>query len=746
MRRRTHGAHWVGAVCLLALLIISAPSRATDAPRAKNVLILYSFTAHESPDDFATLRTTLRSLVPGPVDFHVEYLESLRFGVPGYENGVADALAATYRGQKIDLVLTAFYPALRFAVDHGDKIFPGSPIVFFSVTPKRFEGQKLWPGVTGVTITGGVKVTIDLALRLQPNTETVAIVNGNSAFEQFWLQQAHQDLRLRPGLKSIDLVGLPPDELLRQVGALPPHTIVLFQMIPEESAQPVMGTYQLLEAIARKFPTYCIQKHCLDHGAVGGSYADYSDQGVKAGEVGARILSGEEPEDIPVESGAAARAHVDLRQLKRWNIPESALPAGTVILNPDPGLWRSVRPSIRESILLAILAVALVVLIAIFRRYSSQIRRYVVYLREGEERFRVLTDAMPLLIWMSDANGRICQFNQAAVNFIGLKSEAEVTAAWMAHIHPDDLRGVIREFEYANECHTGVSAEFRLRRADGEYRWVLDMAAPRFNPDGSFAGLIGYASDVTDQKKAQEALRNVGGRMIEAQEKERSRIARELHDDICQKLALRSMELEMSKRMVLRPGGPIEVRIEEMRQHCSSIASDVQALSHELHSSRLDYLGLTVALESFCQEFSQQQDVNVEFRHEDVPVLLAKDIALSLFRIAQEGLHNSLKYSGVDRFSLRLWGTGDTVQLEISDSGSGFAVDQAQGGKGLGLISMKERAHLVNGSFAIESTPGGGTRIMVCVPVAGEAVAESGGAWTRRKPEPLARASEEVAL
>ncbi len=746
MTGRLYFFRWPVIACVFAFLSNAGAAHAADSPPPKNVLILYSFTAHESPDDFATLQSTLRSLVPGPVDFHVEYLESLRFDVPGYENGVADALAATYRGQKIDLVLTAFYPALLFAVDHRDQIFPGAPIVFFSITPKRFEGQKLWPGVTGVTITGGVKVTIDLALRLQPDTETVAIVNGNSAFEQFWVQQAHQDLRLRPGLKSIDLVGLPPDELLRRVATLPPHTVVLFQMVPEASAQPVMGTYQLLEAIARKFPTYCIQKHCLGHGAVGGSYADYSDQGVKAGEVGARILSGEEPEDIPVESGASARPHVDWRQLQRWKIPEAALPAGTVILNREPNFWQRIRPSIREWILLAILAVAMVVLISVFRRYSSQMRRYIAYLREGEERFRRLTDAMPLLIWMSDASGRIYQFNQAAVNFIGLKSQADIMAGWMEHVHPDDLRGFIREFEHANENHTGVSAEFRLRRADGEYRWVLDMAAPRFNPDGSFAGLIGYASDVTDQKLAREALQNVSGRLIEAQEKERSRIARELHDDICQKLALLSMELEMSKRIVfLPPGGLVEVRIEEMRQHCSAIAADVQALSHELHSSRLDYLGLAVALQSFCQEFSKQQNVKVEFQHEDVPDSLPKDVALSLFRIAQEGLHNSLKYSGVDRFSLHLWGTGDTVQLEISDSGSGFEVDQAKMGKGLGLISMKERAHLVNGSFAIESAPGDGTRIMVCVPATGAAAAEAGGAVPRRGPPSVTRANQEVA-
>jgi PAS domain S-box-containing protein len=373
-------------------------------------------------------------------------------------------------------------------------------------------------------------------------------------------------------------------------------------------------------------------------------------------------------------------------------------------------------PSIREWILLAVILMCAAVLGVALRRRSLERRKFRVYLREGEERFRRMGDSMPLLIWLSDADGRLTYVNQAALSFTGMASEVDLIKNWTAQIHPDDRREAIREFEDASENQTGFSSEFRLHRADGEYRCVLDMAAPRFNQDGSFAGLIGYASDVTEQRKAREALRNVGGRLIEAQEKERSRIARDLHDDICQKLALLSMELEMSKRMVLRPGGPVEVRLEEMRRQCAGIAADVQALSHELHSSRLDYLGLTVALQSFCEEFSQQQNVSVEFESESVPGALPKAIALTLFRIAQEGLRNSLKHSGVSHFSLRLRGSSDILQMEISDSGAGFEVDEARGSKGLGLISMRERAHLVNGTLAVESRPGGGTRILVCVP------------------------------
>ncbi len=736
---------WFVVFCVCVQLAFAAEALA-DSPRPKNVLILYSFSAREAMGDFAVVESAIRSRVRGPVNFQVEYLESLRFETPGYEQALTSTLAATYREQKIDLVMTALYPALAFAVKHREQIFPGTPIVFFSVMPKRFEGQKMWPGVTGVTFGGDMKGTFDLARRLQPEMKNVAVVAGGSAFERFLANLANQDLQdHEPGLKTIDLVGLPADQLLTKVDALPPHTFVYFLMVPQESAQPVLGTYDLLAAIAAKAPTYCLQKYCLGSGAIGGYYPEFSDQGIYAGEIAARVLAGEKPEDIPVTTAGAASLHVDWRQLKRWKIPESAVPAGTVILNPEPGLWQRIRLSIREWILLVVLAVALFALIGILRRYYSQMRRYLLYLREGEERFRVMTDSMPLLIWLSDTQGRICYMNQAALNFTGVKSEADLSSGWSEKIHEDDRTEVTRDFRESIAKKRGFSSEFRLQRADGEYRWVLDLATPRFNQDGSFSGLIGYASDVTDQKKAQEALRNVGGRLIEAQEKERSRIARELHDDICQKLALLSMELEMSKRMVLRPGGPVEVRIEEMRQHCSGIAADVQALSHELHSSRLDYLGLTVALESFCQEFSQQQDVNIDFRHEDIPESLPKGVSLSLFRIAQEGLHNSLKYSGVDRFSVHLWTAGDAVQLEISDSGAGFEVVQAQTGKGLGLISMQERAHLVGGSFAIESAPGGGTRIMVSIPVTPGAVAEAGGGWLGRETLPIVRGHEAVA-
>ena len=339
-------------------------------------------------------------------------------------------------------------------------------------------------------------------------------------------------------------------------------------------------------------------------------------------------------------------------------------------------------------------------------------------LRESEKRFRLMADTTPALIWMSDKEGTVTYLNDRLINFIGRDPATGLGDAWSAFIHPDDVQSVQAANKRSLEQQQEFSKEYRLRRQDGVYRWMLDIAAPRVNGDGAFTGFVGSAADITDQKMAQEALEKIGGKLIEAQEEERGRIARELHDDICQRLALLSMELEQANRGPSGLGG--SAKIEEIRRHCAQIAVDVQALSHKLHSSKLEYLGLAAAIRSFCREFSQQYNVGVQFDDEDVPSYLPYDISLSLFRVTQEALQNAQKHSGVDRFSVSLRGLANEIRLEISDSGTGFDIEKAKFDRGLGLVSMQERVHLVHGTFAIESMANRGTKILARVPLAAE--------------------------
>ena len=259
--------------------------------------------------------------------------------------------------------------------------------------------------------------------------------------------------------------------------------------------------------------------------------------------------------------------------------------------------------------------------------------------------------------------------------------------------------------------------EYRLRRYDGEYRWVLDIGVPRYSQDGSFAGYIGSCVDVTDRRLAEEALSDMNRGLIEAQERERARIARELHDDIGQRLALLVIDLERLQENSTHL--PVEARssMDELPKRTSEIATDIQSLSHELHSSKLEYLGLAAAMRSFCREFGEHQNVEIDFKTHDLPNPLSPDVSLCLFRVLQEALHNSAKHSGVRNIEVGLWGTSDEIHLAVSDSGAGFDREVAKENRGLGLVSMEERLKLVKGTFSIESQPKRGTTIHARVPL-----------------------------
>ncbi len=222
--------------------------------------------------------------------------------------------------------------------------------------------------------------------------------------------------------------------------------------------------------------------------------------------------------------------------------------------------------------------------------------------------------------------------------------------------------------------------------------------------------------DITERKLAEAALANVSRKLIEAQEQERTRIGRELHDDIGQRLALLAIELQQLRETPFLFAG-VRSHLAQLQKKASDIAADTQSLSHELHSARLQYLGVAAAMRGFCREFGEQQKVKIDFKINDLPTPFSAEISLCLFRVLQEALHNSAKHSGATRFEVRLWGTTNEIHLTVRDSGKGFDRGAAKTSQGLGLISMEERLKLVNGTLSIESQPGLGTKIEARVPV-----------------------------
>jgi len=245
-------------------------------------------------------------------------------------------------------------------------------------------------------------------------------------------------------------------------------------------------------------------------------------------------------------------------------------------------------------------------------------------------------------------------------------------------------------------------------------RWFSMGVTPLQAVDG---GAVITFNDITERKLAEQEREELAGRLINAQEQERSRLARELHDDFNQRLAVLAVDLERCGEMIRDSPAEASERMLELWNRASEIGADLHTLSHQLHSSTLESLGLVLGVNAFCAEFAEQQGIQVDFVYENIPRSVAPQIALSLFRIVQEGLRNVKKHSGSSRAEVRLEGIDDAIHLSLFDRGVGFDRHNPSTHVGLGVRSMEERLRLIGGRFELQSDPMQGTRIDAWVPL-----------------------------
>ena len=218
-------------------------------------------------------------------------------------------------------------------------------------------------------------------------------------------------------------------------------------------------------------------------------------------------------------------------------------------------------------------------------------------------------------------------------------------------------------------------------------------------------------------KRAKGRQMTLSGMLITAQESERSRLASEIHDDFSQRLALMALELENAEETIGTSPDEAVQQVHHILNSASEIGADLHTLSHRLHSSTLERLGLVPGVTALCKEFAVQQGIEIDFVTDDVPRSVHPDVALCLFRIVQEGLRNLKKHSGVTKAQVRLCKVGDKLHVSVSDEGIGFNLHDMGGKEGLGIRSMEERAYLLGGRFEIHSKPGRGTRVEASVPL-----------------------------
>ncbi len=337
-------------------------------------------------------------------------------------------------------------------------------------------------------------------------------------------------------------------------------------------------------------------------------------------------------------------------------------------------------------------------------------------LRESEERLRLAAEAGRMFAYTWDVPSDVIVRSGKSEQIIGIAESVPLTCEQIfAFVHPDDrdgLKAVVAELSPEKPL---LQASYRMIRPDGSVIWVERHSRAYFDDDGRMLRTVGMVADITQRKLAEEALSSVSRRLIEAQEGERARIARELHDDIGQRLAILAVTLDEIKLLTTKSRGELGSGIDALQRQTSEISSAIHSLSHELHSSKLELLGAVVAMRGFCAELSGQQKVEVDFSHKDVPQRVPPEIALCLFRVMQEALHNAVRHSGVRQFAVQLEGTSHALRLTVRDEGVGFDAGTTAS-RGLGLTSMKERLKLVGGTLSIQSQLKQGSTIVASVP------------------------------
>ena len=338
----------------------------------------------------------------------------------------------------------------------------------------------------------------------------------------------------------------------------------------------------------------------------------------------------------------------------------------------------------------------------------------------AKDRLLLAMEAGTSIGWDLDiSSGRGFWFGNLHAVF-GIPSDTHVGEAkdFIRYVHPDDRQRISDALADARLGNL-YAPEFRIVRPDGTIRWLVSRGEFYCAEDDNTERILGVSLDITERKLAQEAVSDMSRKLITSQEQERSRIGRELHDDIVQRLALLAIELDNLQQ---EPGLLTEAagRLGGLQKQISEIATDVQSLSHELHSSKLEYLSLPVAMRSFCEEFAEHHKMEIVFHSQDLPSSVPSEISLCVFRILQEALQNSAKHSGTKYVEVRLFGTSTEIDCTVRDFGAGFEVEAAKQSRGLGLISMQERIRLVKGQLSIQSQPSRGTTIYAQVPLPSE--------------------------
>ena len=703
---------------VIALVLLVSPSTAVSPMReVRRVLIINDLGIISSPGFAEVDQAVLAGLEKSPyrIELYQESLDLTLFPERVSQDRFREEFVQKYSARKPDVIIAVGPVSLKFIAKLYDK-FQGSPIIFGAIWGGIPDQLTYGVPFTGVLAQLHPEGTLSAALHLLPRTKRVVVVGGVGKFDEGFEAIAKQSFQnYESKLEFEYLFDLTMPALLERLEHLPSDTIVYHTAISQDAAgDHFVDSAQSIPMVAgaANAPVFVMDDVDLRAGTVGGDLVNWADDGRVVAEMAVRVLNGEKPEDIPVVTSNHAYMF-DWQALKRWGMNEKDLPPGSIVLHRQPSFWELYKQYVFAAIFL-ILVQSAAILGLLWQR--TRRRRTEAELRRSEETFSKSFRQSPLAISISSTkDGFYLDVNETFEQLTGWcrdevigRSSADINLWADPHQRSLFLQQLLAEGKVRD-------LEVRIRRKDGQIRTTLG-SAELIEVNGKPCALSVIA-DVTERKRAEEALASLSGRLIEAEDEERKRIAREIHDDYNQRVAMLAVDLEQLADNVGGSSGETSQKVNELFDRISELGADLHSLSHRLHSSTLESLGLLVGLEAFCREFAEQQGVHVDFVHENVPHGVPADAGLCMFRITQEALRNIKRHSGADRAEVCLEQLDGRLHLSVSDRGRGFNSNQPPAERGIGIRSMEERLRLLGGRLEIQSRPMGGTRIDAWLPL-----------------------------
>lgn len=500
----------LGLLLFLCLIVSLTPASGADAG-PKRVLILYSDGRNFAP--WAVIASAFQTELAEHSGLPIEFCEVSLPG-PVFERGEADEptvkyLQTLFGGRKPDLIVPFGGSAVRFAL-RLRQIFPSTPLLLASVQERYLKTVTLDANTATVAARLDFPGQIEHIRRILPSTTNIVVVLGSSKLEVFVKQELQREFAIftnRLGLTWLDQYTLA--QMQKEVGHLPPHTVIYCIALLADGAGVPYEYDKVIKALraTANAPMESMCESALGLGIVGGPLTDSVAEGQKSARVAVRILNGERAGDIHVPAPTVSTPIYDWRELQRWNISESRLPPGSVIKFREPTIWARygnwMIGGVAALVIQGVLIGALVANLAKRRKAERSLRQSEEHVRESEGKFLVMANSTPVMMWVSGLDKGCTFCNQAWLEFTGRPLKEQLGSGWAESVHPQDRAGCRELCKEAFDARQPFTMEYRVRRHDGQYRWISDHGVPRYDSEQNFLGFIGSCVDVTEKKEAE---------------------------------------------------------------------------------------------------------------------------------------------------------------------------------------------------------------------------------------------------